>query len=314
MRSTYQNEIAQAWKRVRAVPTRTLSSSYGRVEYAMAGSGQPVLMSHGILGSHTEALGMVSTYFGEALAIAPSRFGYFRSEMPRDASPARQADVYAELLDEVGVERCVAIGFSAGGPSAIEFALRHPDRMDLLVLASAALPREPIPVVVTKVVPPVMRLTLSRDRPFWLFKTLMPRTCRHLLGVPESYEATGAAAATLQEITSSVFPIRPRREGAVFDAFIGNPHVNTSPLEDINVPTLIIHAADDALAPYTYAQDAAARIPNARLVTVATGGHEFLGSEPVVRDAIHGYLDELRAFRSTPTRIEALDEQQLVRS
>jgi hypothetical protein len=37
--------------------------------------------------------------------IAPSRFGYFGSTLPTDASPADQADAYALLLDHLGVDR-----------------------------------------------------------------------------------------------------------------------------------------------------------------------------------------------------------------
>jgi pimeloyl-ACP methyl ester carboxylesterase len=310
--NSYEAEIAEAWERVRSVPSHIIETSWGRVEYAVTGRGQPVLMSHGLMGGHPQGLGMVTTYFGDGFAIAPSRIGYFASGLPASATPAIQADVYAELLDALDVERCVAIGFSAGGPSTIELALRHPERVELLVLASSALPRAfaPMPKIVKTFAPPLMKLALTSDRPFWLFKTLMPRTFRHLLGVPKNFAASEAEASTLEEIAQSIFPVRPRREGAVFDAFTGNPHVDTCPIQDITVPTLIIHAADDALAPYKSACDAAARIPRARLVTVDAGGHEFLGHEALVRDAIHSYLLELHESQ----KVEIQDEQQLVSS
>src|SRR5919106_5061836 len=117
MWNRYERDIAKAWERVRAVPSRTLRTRFGMVEYATAGEGQPVLMSHGVMGGHPQGLGMVATYYGPAFAISPSRFGYFGSILPAGATPATQADVYAEVLDELGVERAVVIGFSAGGPS-----------------------------------------------------------------------------------------------------------------------------------------------------------------------------------------------------
>lgn len=67
-------------------------------------------MSHGVMGAHPQGLGMVTTYYGPAFAIAPSRFGYFGSSLPADATPAMQADIYAELLDDLGVERAVVVG------------------------------------------------------------------------------------------------------------------------------------------------------------------------------------------------------------
>jgi pimeloyl-ACP methyl ester carboxylesterase len=294
---SYEKEITTAWERVRAVSSRRLRTTWGTVEYALAGEGQPVLMSHGLMGGHPQGLGMVSTYFGEeAMAIAPSRFGYFGSDLPHRATPALQADVYAELLDELAIERAVVIGFSAGGPSTIEFALRHPERVELLVLASSALPRAfaPMPKIVKTFAPPLMKLALTSDRPLWLFKTLMPRTFRHLLGVPPNYVVSEAEAATLTEVARSIFPVRPRRSGAVFDAFSGNPHVDTCPIKDIHVPTVIVHASDDALAPYQSALNAAARMPFARFITIDSGGHEFLGQEALVREAIGTYLGTLR--------------------
>lgn len=293
-RKRYETEIKRARERVGAVPSRSLQTTCARIEYAVSGSGQPVLMSHGVMGGHAEGLGMVTTYYGNALAIAPSRFGYFGSELPDNATPALQADVYAELLDALMVERCVVIGFSAGGPSTIEFALRHPQRVELLVLASSALPRESIPWLVRTVGPTLMTAGLRSDWPFWLFKTLMPGTFRRLLGVPKTYALTKEVAQSLREVAESLFPIRPRRKGAVFDAFTGNPLVNNCPLERISVPTLIIHAADDALAPYQTACDAAARMPSERFVTIDAGGHEFLGHEAVVRDAVRDSLQEIR--------------------
>jgi pimeloyl-ACP methyl ester carboxylesterase len=297
----YAQELDAAWARMRAVPSRTLEIPWGRLEYATEGSGQPVLMSHGIFGSHAEALGMIRTYFGDgALAIAPSRFGYFGSQLPPQATPTLQADVYASLLDDLGIGRVVAIGFSAGGPSIVEFGLRHPDRVDLLVLLSSALPRKPIPRLVTTLGPPLMKASLT-DRTMWTFKTLMPRAFQRLIGVPKGFKPSAAELVTIREIGESMLPVRPRRNGVVFDTFVGNPHVNGCRLEEISAPTLLIHAIDDGLAPYQTALDAAARMPAARFRSLQ-GGHEFLGHEDQVRTEIHTALAEIRVSALTTQR------------
>ena len=69
-----------------------------------------------------------------------SRFGYLRTPMPVDASAAAQADAHVCLLDALGIRRAAVMGGSAGAPSALQMAIRHPDRVSALVLRQAALP------------------------------------------------------------------------------------------------------------------------------------------------------------------------------
>jgi pimeloyl-ACP methyl ester carboxylesterase len=87
-----------------------------------------------------------------------------------------------------------------------------------------------------------------------------------------------------------LFPFKPRREGAVFDGLVSNPAADRFPLEQLAVPTLVISARDDPLAPYRYAAQAASRIPGARLVTIDGGGRPFLGHDAEVRKEISAFV------------------------
>ena len=66
--------------------------------------------------------------------VAMSRFGYLRTPLPTDASAAAQADAHACLLDALDIRRAAVVGASAGAPSSMQLALRHPDRTAALVL------------------------------------------------------------------------------------------------------------------------------------------------------------------------------------
>ena len=66
--------------------------------------------------------------------IAMSRFGYLRTPMPADASAAAQADAHVCLLDALGIRRAAVMGGSAGAPSALHEAIRHPDPVSALIL------------------------------------------------------------------------------------------------------------------------------------------------------------------------------------
>jgi pimeloyl-ACP methyl ester carboxylesterase len=80
------------------------------------------------------------------------------------------------------------------------------------------------------------------------------------------------------------------RSGAIFDTLASEPEVDNFPLEQLSVPTLMIHAADDALARYGTAPPAAARIPGARLVTIERGGHLYLGAGARVRHELAAFI------------------------
>jgi pimeloyl-ACP methyl ester carboxylesterase len=73
-----------------------------------------------------------------------------------------------------------------------------------------------------------------------------------------------------------LFPLRTRREGAVFDGFVSNLAADRFPLEQLRVPTLVISAWDDPWRRTGLPPGTASRIPGARLVTIERGGHVFL--------------------------------------
>src|SRR5439155_8391596 len=99
------------------------------------GRGRTVLLVHGAGGGYDQLLDMARELAAAGVrVVAPSRFGYLRTPLPADASPAAQADAHACLLDALGIERAAVIGVSAGAPSSMQFALRHPQRTSALVL------------------------------------------------------------------------------------------------------------------------------------------------------------------------------------
>src|SRR5579884_2045507 len=110
-------------------------TSVGPVEYQViesvesAGGGPAVIYAHGTPGGFDQGVAFARFLGAERCTfISPSRPGYLRTPLTSGASPQQQADLYAALLDMLGIDRASVIGFSGGGPSALQFALRHPDR------------------------------------------------------------------------------------------------------------------------------------------------------------------------------------------
>src|ERR1051325_842032 len=113
------------------------SIRFGQMEFAVAGSGPPVLVIHGAGGGFDQVLYAAQRLIAANYqVIAPSRFGYLRSSTPIDPPPEHQADAFADLLDHLEIPKVAVIGVSAGAVSVLKFAVRYPERcrsMTLLV-------------------------------------------------------------------------------------------------------------------------------------------------------------------------------------
>jgi pimeloyl-ACP methyl ester carboxylesterase len=97
-------------------------------------------------------------------------------------------------------------------------------------------------------------------------------------------------AVFVSEFIDSMFPVAAKARGAMFDALVSNADVNDCDLEAITVPTLVIHTKGDPLIYYDAAPRATGPIPRARLVSLESGGHLFVGQAEKVRNELAGFL------------------------
>jgi pimeloyl-ACP methyl ester carboxylesterase len=283
--NSYETLRRRAQQRVSSIQHTSIDSPFGTIEYAERGEGDPVLVLHGIFGGFDAAFLTVDPWIGDGFhVVAPSRFGCLGSSLPPNATVEAQTDAYAVLLDALGIEQAAVVGFSAGTVSAMQFGLRHPGRITALVLMSGHYPQKHYKL------PELPLRLLYTDRVFWALRTFTPELLGRICGTPKGFCPSPAEQQTLEWIMEGLFPIGPRARGAVFDTLVSEPEVDNFPLEQLSVPTLMIHAADDALARYGTAPPAAARIPGARLVTIERGGHLYLGAEARVRQEVAAFI------------------------
>ena len=287
----YRRDLNAARARLAAVTRHVISTRWGTVEYAERGDGDPVLVVHGIFHNCVGGLFSVRDY-PDRRFIAPSRFGYLGSSMPLDATPAHQADALAALLDALDIDQINVIAESAGTTSALQLALRHPERVKHLAVLVGNLPGSPTAVVQA----PSAKL-FNRQLPMWVLWTFAPSMMVRLVaGLPKEFAMSREDVRFVAEFIDSLFPVSP--EGVDFDAFVSNADVNDYPLEAINVPTLIIHTKDDQMASHKASKRAAERIPGARFVSLESGGHLMLGQTKIVGDELAGFFAELRDHRA----------------
>lgn len=118
--------------------SQLIQLSSGVVEYIMQGEGPVILISHGGGTGSTQ----IETYdylIKEGYrVICPSKPGYLRTKIEVGDTFEKQADMFAELLDKLGINEKVSIlGLSMGGPDVLQFALRHPDRVQSIIMQDA---------------------------------------------------------------------------------------------------------------------------------------------------------------------------------
>ena len=286
----YRRAMNAARVRLAAVERRVISTRWGAVEYAERGCGAPVLVVHGIFHNCVGGLLSVRDLCTDRRVIAPSRFGYLGSTMPADATPEHQADALVAVLDALDIDRIDVIGESAGATSALQLALRHPERVKHLAVLVGNLPGSP-----TAVVQPSAAKLFNRQLPLWMLRTFAPSMMVRLVaGLPKGFAISREDARFVIEFIDSLFPVSP--EGVDFDAFVSNAAVNDCDLEGIRVPTLIVHTKDDQVASHAASRRAAKRIPGARFVSLESGGHLMIGQTKIVRDELAG------CFAETPDR------------
>lgn len=295
VRRRFGNEMAAARARIAAVGPRVVVTARGLVEYAERGEGSPVLGVHGVFGGCDQGLLLAAESVGEGFrVIAPSRFGYLGSPLPSDATPAAQADVFVALLDALQLERVPVVAHSAGATSALQLALRHADRITGLALISPNAPG----LELTVPPKPVARALFGSDLTFWLLARYRHAHPESMLGVPNGYKLNSEDVQSLRALMDTMLPARPRRDGALFDAFVSNRDVDEYRLEAIGIPTLVVGARDDPLTLYLNVAAMAQRIPGARLLTLEHGGHTLLGGGERVRHELGAFLAQAATTRA----------------
>ena len=293
----YQRDIGQARERV-ASGSRIAQTACGPIEYAEAGTGAPVLVVHGAGGGFDQGMDIAAPLVGQGFrVIAMSRFGYLRTPLPDDASPAAQADAHACLLDALHIQRAAIFGVSAGAPSSLQFALRHPQRTTALVLLVPGIYAPSRNAGSNEMAAPegtrfLLDTALRWDFLFWAALKLAPDSMMRILVATDPALVSRASReeqARVATVMDHILPVSPRRAGLLNEARV-MATLERYPLERITIPVLTLSAPDDFYRTYEAARYTAEQIRGARFIGYQDGGHLLVGHQQQAMDEIAHFL------------------------
>jgi pimeloyl-ACP methyl ester carboxylesterase len=251
------------------------------------GSGSPLLFIHGLSGSWPNWLEQLPVLAEEHRVIAVDLPGFGSSPMPADEiSISGYARLLDQLLDQLGIDAACVVGNSMGGFIGAELAIAYPQRVERLVLISAA-----------------GISTLGNARTDRIFPAL--RRAERILAASGAWVASKsdivARRARLREATLNVVTAHPSRLPAALAAEqvrgAGKPGFMQAlqsildydfreRLPEIACPTLIVWGEKDRLITVRDADVFAELIPGSRKVIFADTGHMAMLERPAAFNAL----------------------------
>lgn len=201
----------------------------------------------------------------------------------KEMSFDKLVDDLERVADSAAPERFAVLGISQGSAVAIAYAARHPERVSHLILyggfARGQLRRGDKEAEDTfALVQDIIRI--GWGKPHGAF--------RQVLGSLFMPEGTSEQFRWFDELSRISMLSENALQSRECAARADVEHL----LEQIKVPTIVLHAADEILVPFSEARFLAARIPGARLVSLESKNHLILEHEPAWRR----FLSEVERF------------------
>ncbi len=235
---------------------------------AHEGAGKPVVLLHGLTGTHEYFSRLADTLAKKNLVIAPDLLGFGRSAWP---DIAYTADEHLSALEKVmPKEPFVLVGHSMGSLLALEFARRHPERIAGLILISPPSIQDRAALGKILKAESAIESLMDLDN-FWA-----PLVC-HLHEVMGGFSYFVYRPFVAETMPDAVVMAATQHRWASYNGSLENVVLTlraTTILPKVFVPTLTIIGDDDAYVDQV----------NLRVIVPGTlvfkGGHNILWEQP----------------------------------
>ena len=241
------------------------------ISYTVAGGGPPLVLVHGAAASSVtwcDNIGPLSQHY---TVYAPDLPAHGDSGVPHGDLHKSFGDprFLLDFMDNLGIEKASLIGNSGGGSISAMFSLRHPERVDRLVLVDAGgLGRSVswfIRIASLPLVGKILHLhTINSDRAlvasiFHKPRPIDPEIARELRRARNSWHTR---MAVVQAIRAGFNIFGVKKELILLDQLRG-----------LDVPLFIVWGEKDGILPVSHALEASKRLPNAKLHIMRDCGH-----------------------------------------
>ncbi|HVF44796.1 MAG TPA: alpha/beta fold hydrolase [Pyrinomonadaceae bacterium] len=231
-----------------------------KIQYVDVGSGPVVVLLHGLGGNSTNWAFNFAALSAKYRVIAPDQIGFGRSDKPLiNYRVGTYVDFLDKFLEGLNVERASLVGNSMGGWIAALYALKHPKRVERIVLADAA-----------GFAPP-------KDFDLSTLSGLNPSTreqVRYLMGLVSVNPALRTDAAVDAILAARIAAGDGYTIQSLVESIYRNEDMLDGKLAGIKQPTLIIWGREDGLTPLAREGEKFKReMPSAQFVIFEQCGH-----------------------------------------
>lgn len=229
--------------------TRTVGLKLGDVTYHIAGKGPPLLYLHPAAGFRlTRPIEHLATQFRVIAPVVPGFDGTERQAGINSVTDI--ADLYASLIDELADGTCDVVGQSLGAWIGAWLAIRHPEKVEPLILASPAGFRDP-------------------DLPPLSFEpeVMLKQLYAHPEKRPPETKPAGQLAGNREAVKHYGI-------GVAWDAELNRR------IGEIRCLTLIVHGTEDVRVPVEAVRKLRNQIPHSHLIFIYDAAHSIEVDQP----------------------------------
>ncbi len=243
------------------------------VNYVELGDGPPILFVHGLSGCWQNWLLQLLPFSADHRVVAVDLPGFGHSQMPREKISISGYGVFVDrFMDAIGMEAATYVGNSMGGFVGLETAIKFPERVERLVLVSAA----GLSIEHQRREPLLKAMYLGENVAQWATARIVARS-KELAARPRSRRAMLSYVTPHAERWSPELVVE-QASGAgkpgflpALDALTDYPIRDR--LDDVKCPTLIVWGRKDLLVPVKDAYTFDELISDSRLIVYEDVGH-----------------------------------------